>query len=74
MSALVDVGEFFKSECAGGGNVSGISGREGGQIGDCFASERMTEGAHVAREFKKEKRVSPSQYRKAVRGKLFSPI
>ena len=34
----------------------------------------MLDSAHFARQFKKINRLSPSEYRKAVRGKVFSPI
>ena len=43
-------------------------------ITEVAAEVGMTDSARFARQLKKANRLSPSQYRKAVRGKLFSPI
>ena len=34
----------------------------------------ITDSAHFARQFKKANQLTPSEYRKAVRGKMFPPI
>ena len=43
-------------------------------ITEVAAEVGMVDSAHFARQFKKINRLSPSEYRKAVRGKVFSPI
>ena len=43
-------------------------------ITEIAAEVGMVDLAHFSRQFKKANRLSPSEYRKAVRGKVFSPI
>jgi transcriptional regulator GlxA family with amidase domain len=43
-------------------------------ITEVAAEIGILDSAHFARQFKKINRLSPSEYRKAVRGKVFSPI
>ena len=43
-------------------------------ITEVAAEVGMVDSAHFARQFKKVNRLSPSEYRKAVKGKVFSPI
>jgi transcriptional regulator GlxA family with amidase domain len=43
-------------------------------ITEIAAEVGMVDLAHFSRQFKKANRLSPSEYRKAVKGKVFSPI